>query len=58
MRRLHQKLEREDDVRRRPTPQLLSGARGKFGPPLWRRDGVVALRSVALHATKILGWRT
>src|SRR6266852_3358650 len=57
MRRLHQKLERKNEVRRWPSPQLLSCPRGKFDPPLWRRDGVVMLCSVALHATKVLGWR-
>ena len=54
VRALHQKLEREDDVRRRPAPQLLARPRRKLGPPLWWRHGIV-LRSVALHAPQLLG---
>ena len=54
MRGLHQELERKDDVRRRPAPQLLARPRHKLAPPLWRRAGA-EVRAVALHAAQFLG---
>ena len=52
MRHLHQKLERKDDIRRRPAPQFFSRARDKLAPPLGRRARV-EVRSVALHAAQL-----